>query len=98
LHVSPEEISYGIRLPDVDNETEDLYFMVANLHQDKRKDIRFGDEGLGYKAVHLDKLLADTDLIPRHRQMVQQYLRYLEDNRQPMGSKSATVGDHLMLA
>lgn len=98
VHVSPQEISYGIKLPDVDNETEDLYFMVANLHQDKRADIKFGDEGRGYKAIHLDKVLTDTKLIPRHRQMVQEYLSYLENHRQPLGNKPAHLADHLQLA
>jgi|GEM_PF-703309 len=98
VHVVPEEISYAVSRPDIDNESEELFFMVANLHHDTRKQIKFGDEGKGYLVIQLDQLLTDRQFIPGYKDLVKEYLEYAENHRHPLHNKRGHLADHLALA
>lgn len=101
VHVVPEEVTYYSTAPDVNIHSKglDVYFIVANLHQEHRKQIRFGkDEGRGYKAIHLDKVLTDTNFIPQYQEFIKEYLQYAEDHRKPLRNQRGHIADHLVLA
>jgi 8-oxo-dGTP diphosphatase len=75
INISEEDIIWSRFYPSMKNPNQGSYFAVSYMDERQFKDIRFGDEGQGYRLMKIDDFLNDNRVIPFLKNRLRDYLR-----------------------
>lgn len=74
ITLRPDSIIWQAEFPAMHDPRLTAYFLVANVNEDDVKNIRFGNEGSGWKLMRIDDFMKATDVVEPLKERLQGYL------------------------